>query len=74
MAEFLTVEQLIAELIAAGYEELTETVVFGGTLPTIGGLTCGQRFEIELRDPVRGRAMSCGYDVTVPAEESRDAG
>lgn len=38
--------------------------MFGGTLPVIGGLMGAARFEIELEDPVLGRKISHGYDVS----------
>ncbi len=38
--------------------------MFGGTLPVIGALTGAARFEIELEDPVLGRKISHGYDVS----------
>lgn len=65
LAAFLTVETLISELAAAGYPDLNRTVVFGGTLPCIDGLSCGERFDIELRDPVLGRALSWAYNVVL---------
>lgn len=68
LAEFLPVDTLFVELTAAGHADLNETLVFGGTLPTRGGLSCGARFEIELRDPVLGRALSCTYDVSHATE------
>ncbi|MGQ0804402.1 MAG: DUF2848 family protein [Actinomycetota bacterium] len=71
LAEFLLVDTLLDELSAAGHPDLTETVVFGGTLPTLDGLSCGARFEIELRDPVLGRALSCAYGVSNTADLSR---
>ena len=40
------------------------TVVFGGTLPAIGGVRPGMAFEGELIDPVLGRAIRFGYTVT----------
>jgi hypothetical protein len=38
--------------------------MFCGTLPVIGKLTGAPRFEIELEDPVLGRKVSHGYDVS----------
>jgi hypothetical protein len=63
---FLTVDDLFAELRAAGHADLDETIVFGGTLPTHGGVVYGQRFDVELRDPVLGRRLTCAYDVLLP--------
>ena len=37
--------------------------MFCGTLPVIGALSGGEAFEIELRDPVRGRTLTHRYDV-----------
>jgi hypothetical protein len=66
LAEFLTVGALLGELRDSGFPDLRGTVVFGGTLPTLSGLSYGKRFESELHDPVLGRSISCTYDVSVP--------
>jgi hypothetical protein len=39
------------------------TVMFGGTLPAIGGVAPAVRFEFELVDPVLDRRISHGYDI-----------
>ena len=39
------------------------TVLFGGTIPVIGDIAGGERFEIELHDPVRARAIRHAYDI-----------
>lgn len=41
------------------------TMMFGGTLPAIGGIRSAERFEFELEDPVRPRSIRHGYDVRV---------
>lgn len=69
LAELLAVEQLLAELARTGHDDLSAAAVFGGTLPTLGGLSCGRRFETELHDPVLGRTTSCAYGVSVPVPE-----
>lgn len=63
LAEFLPVDALLDELREAGFGDLDGTVVFGGTLPTLGGLAFSPRFEIELWDPVLDRSVSCSYVV-----------
>jgi hypothetical protein len=67
---FLAVDDLLNELRAAGHADLDETIVFGGTLPTHGGVVYGERFEVELRDPVLNRRLTCGYDVLVPGAQA----
>ncbi|MGY2047337.1 DUF2848 domain-containing protein [Methylobacterium sp. JK268] len=43
------------------------TVMFGGTLGTIGGIRPATRFEMEIEDPVLGRRLAHAYDVeTLP--------
>jgi hypothetical protein len=59
----LSVDDLFAELAAAGHALLRQRIVFGGTLPTAGGLVYGHRFEVELYDPVLDRRLGCAYDV-----------
>ena len=39
------------------------TVMFGGTLPAIGGIAPAERFEFELEDPVLDRKISHAYDI-----------
>ena len=39
------------------------TVLFGGTIPVIGDIAGGGRFEIELHDPIRVCAIRHAYDV-----------
>jgi len=39
------------------------TVMFGGTLPVIGRVSGGERFELELYDPIRGRQLSHAYSI-----------
>jgi hypothetical protein len=65
----LPVEDILAELNQAGYADLRHTLVFGGTIPTLGGFIFSTRFEAELRDPVLQRSLHCAYDV-VPAARS----
>ena len=39
------------------------TIMFGGTLPAIGGVAPAERFEFELVDPFLERRISRGYDI-----------
>jgi hypothetical protein len=39
------------------------SVLFGGTLPAIGGIRPAERFEFELEDPVNRRSIRHGYNV-----------
>lgn len=41
------------------------TLLFGGTMPAIGGIRPAERFEGELEDPVRGRRLAFGYDMKI---------
>jgi hypothetical protein len=50
----------------AGSETLPDgTVMFGGTMPAIGGIRSAERFEGELEDPKRGRRLMFGYDMKI---------
>ena len=42
---------------------LPGTAMFCGTLPAIGGIRPGTRFEMALEDPVLGRRMAHAYDI-----------
>jgi Protein of unknown function (DUF2848) len=46
-----------------GTELAPGTAMFGGTLGAIGGIRPGNRFEMELEDPVLGRRMQHAYDI-----------
>jgi uncharacterized protein DUF2848 len=59
----LSPAQLLAEVQQAGMAT-GNALVFSGTLPTIGGLSFGERFEVELRDPVLNRELRCAYSIT----------
>jgi hypothetical protein len=63
---FMTLEDVLAAVRDAGYPDLEDRVIFGGTLPTVEGFVYGRRFEAELRDPVLGRSLNLAYDVIVP--------
>lgn len=69
---FLTVEDVLAEVRQAGYPDLDGCLVFGGTIPAVGGFVYATRFEAELRDPVLGRQLRCAYDIEL--RSSRTAG
>ena len=49
-------------------------LMFCGTLPAKGGLRCDTSFEFSLRDPVLGREIAHGYDVTVLPPFAETAG
>jgi hypothetical protein len=58
-----TPDDLITRYTEGGAELAPGTVMFGGTLPAIGGIAPAERFEFELVDPVLGRRISHGYDI-----------
>jgi hypothetical protein len=54
------------DLIARyGSSLVPNTVMFCGTLAAIGGIRPASRFEMELEDPVLGRALKFAYDIRV---------
>ena len=69
----LPVDTLLAALAAAGHGDLSGRIVFGGTVPVRGEVVYGQRFEVELRDPVLGRRLTCAYDVVRTGSTAADA-
>jgi hypothetical protein len=60
----LGVPDLLAEVAAAGIVA-AHKLIFGGTLPTLGGFNFGQRFDVELHDPVLHRTLGCAYDIVL---------
>jgi hypothetical protein len=71
LAALLVVPDLLAEVEAAGIVG-DRKLIFGGTLPTIGGFNFGQRFEVELHDPALDRTLRCAYDVVLEPGDSLD--
>lgn len=61
VAAMLDPRDTAAAYRAQGHELAPGTIMFGGTLPVIGGIRPRQGFSIELRDPVLGRAITHGY-------------
>ncbi|MEE8348634.1 MAG: DUF2848 domain-containing protein [Acidobacteriota bacterium] len=65
VAAMLPPEDLIARYSETGLSE--GTLMFGGTLATLGEVVPAERFEIELEDPVLNRKIEHGYSVkTLP--------
>lgn len=64
LAELLPPDEILDE-VGGRYEgALAGTAVLSGTVPTVGGeLAPGDRFEVELHDPVRDRTIGVTYDV-----------
>jgi hypothetical protein len=48
-----------------GLDDLEDVLVFSGTLPLVGELSCSDRFGAELSDEVTGRRLSLEYAVNV---------
>jgi Protein of unknown function (DUF2848) len=60
---------LMERYLGAGKTLPVGTAMFCGTQPVIGAIGPGERFEIELEDPVAGRKLSHSYAVTtLPVE------
>jgi len=54
----------LMERLSGGAAALPDNAaMFCGTLPVMGPLAGGERFEIELEDPVLGRSLRHAYDV-----------
>jgi hypothetical protein len=62
LAELLSADQWLEILRREGINR-AGTAFLSGAPPTVGGLAFGQQFEIELRDPLLGRALRHAYDV-----------
>lgn len=65
LAEMMPPDALLALVRARVEGGLAGTAIYSGTLALLGGaLVYGERFEVELRDERRGRALRCDYRVT----------
>ncbi len=63
-------EQLLERFVNSGGVLLGGTVMFGGTVPAIGGIQPAERFEFELEDPILNRRLEHAYDIsTLPIVE-----
>jgi hypothetical protein len=63
VTRMLDPQDLIARLSSGKAPLPPETAMFCGTLPVIGKLGGGERFDFELEDPVLGRTLRHGYAV-----------
>jgi len=63
VAAMLDPRDTAAACRTAGHELLPGTIMFGGTLPVIGGIRPRRHFAMQLRDPVRDRAIEHAYTV-----------
>lgn len=65
LAGMLTPADLLALVRDRMKGDLAGTAIYSGTLALLGGqLICGERFEVELQDERRGRALRCDYRLT----------
>ena len=65
LADMMRPDDLLALVRARVEGDLGGTAIYSGTLALLGGtLIYGERFEVELRDERRGRALRCDYRVT----------
>lgn len=63
VTRMLDPQDLMQRGASAGVSLADGTAMFCGTLPVIGKLAGGERFEFELEDPVLGRTLRHGYAV-----------
>jgi hypothetical protein len=64
VARLLPPDDLLARVRGRLAGDPAGTVIFSGTFEVLGGeLLFGERFEVELRDERRGRALRCDYRV-----------
>ncbi|HEY6865205.1 MAG TPA: DUF2848 domain-containing protein [Burkholderiales bacterium] len=64
VSRMLAPRELIARMPASPGALPAGTAMFCGTLPVQGEIGGGERFEIELEDPVKKRALAHAYAVT----------
>ncbi len=63
-------QQLIERYINSSGNLSAGTIIFGGTVPAIGGIQPTERFEFELEDPILNRRLVHAYDIsTLPIVE-----
>ncbi|MED0737884.1 DUF2848 family protein [Aneurinibacillus thermoaerophilus] len=65
LTALLPVHELLDKLREFGYENLSNTIIFSGTVPTLEGFVYGSKFEYELEDPVLNRIIRDEYSIVV---------
>lgn len=61
VSELLAPEDLIACVVDHLGRKIDNAVIYSGTLPTKGGMICGDSFEYEMVDPVLDRKIASEY-------------
>lgn len=61
----LPVETLLEKLKEFGYRDLSNTVIFSGTVPTLEGFVYGEKFQYELADAKLNRRIESAYCIKV---------
>jgi len=64
-AEMLDPEDILARTQQRTGRGLDDVLVFSGTLPLVGELSFGERFEVELVDETNGERLSVQYHINV---------
>ena len=64
MSRMLSPPDLISDYTRGESRLPDGTAMLGGTLTVKGGIRPAARFEFELEDPVLGRRIGHGYDIT----------
>lgn len=65
LSSIMTVDALLKELPKEDGLPTDGMVIFSGTIGTRKGIVFGQRFDMEMEDPVLNRSIRYGYDVRV---------
>ncbi|MDP7623810.1 MAG: DUF2848 domain-containing protein [Rhodospirillales bacterium] len=69
-ADFLAPDDVLPQCCDGAITLPAGTLYYGGTGAAIGGVKPADRFEYEIEDPVLGRTISHGYDVSpIPVAE-----
>ncbi|WP_054799116.1 MULTISPECIES: DUF2848 family protein [unclassified Paenibacillus] len=63
LTALLPFSKLLEKLEEFGYTDISHTVFFSGTVPTLEGFVYGSKFEYEISDPVLGRSLRGEYSV-----------
>ncbi|WP_191567273.1 DUF2848 family protein [Metabacillus idriensis] len=65
LTALLPVSVLLSKLKEFGYDDLSQTIIFTGTVPTLEGFEYGNHFEFELYDPILKRSINGNYSISV---------
>lgn len=70
LADIMTPEKILEELNSR-VGEITDAVIYSGTVPLINGFVYGTNFRCEMADEALGRTLTLSYEAVAVSEDER---